>query len=366
MKTQTVTDLAEFRNLKTQWHSLWERSDLSIFLHHAWLEAWWSGTADRRDIKAVVVLAWDGERLCGAAPFAIYRRANIRVLSWMAQLYSDYCDCLVDPSYRAPAVLHVMWDVMRLFGGFDLVNLQQVRQGATCRPLLDESRCFVYQPRAERCLGIENRWADGQAFFRSLTKKARNNHTRGKRILAEMAGDPVMRIIEPVDDLTEPLGTLLSLKRKWLLKHDPGSDLLGPDEELLKRMLLAAWQTGLARIFQLNCAKQVTAASMNFIYHNRMEAYFTAFDAAFDRASPGTILIVDYVMWSFDRKLKYVDFLRGEEAFKFRLANAETVLTSYSGANTLVGRLALSGHRLLSRWRRGRERPSVEDRQAAE
>lgn len=64
---------------------------------------------------------------------------------------------------------------------------------------------------------------------------------------------------------------------------------------------------------------------------------------------------MEYARWSFDRGLTYVDFLRGEEAFKFRMANAETVLVSFSGARTLMGQVAVSGHRLLSRLRQRQE-----------
>jgi CelD/BcsL family acetyltransferase involved in cellulose biosynthesis len=100
-----------------------------------------------------------------------------------------------------------------------------------------------------------------------------------------------------------------------------------------------------------------------------MEAYFAAYDAAFDRASPGTILIVEYTRWSFDRGLAHVDFLRGEEAFKFRMANAETVLSTFTGARTLMGQVVVSGHRWLSRRRQRQEimsAPSTEELEAAD
>jgi CelD/BcsL family acetyltransferase involved in cellulose biosynthesis len=81
----------------------------------------------------------------------------------------------------------------------------------------------------------------------------------------------------------------------------------------------------------------------------------TSYDEAFERASPGTILIVEYAQWSFDRGLTLVDFLRGEEAFKFRMANAETMLSTFSGARTFVGQVAMSGRRWLARKRRQRQ-----------
>ena len=72
-------------------------------------------------------------------------------------------------------------------------------------------------------------------------------------------------------------------------------------------------------------------------------------DEAFERASPGTILIVEYAQWSFDCGLTLVDFLRGEEAFKFRMANGETLLSTFTGARTLVGHMAISGRRWLAK-----------------
>jgi len=147
----------------------------------------------------------------------------------------------------------------------------------------------------------------------------------------------------------------MRLKQTWLRANDPASPLLGADRAVLRAVLDSAWRSGLAKIFLLECGGKVAAASVNFVYAGRMEAYFTAYDAEFDRASPGTILIVDYARWSFDRGLSHVDFLRGEEAFKFRMANAETLLSSFTGARTLMGQVAVSGHRWLSRRRQRAE-----------
>src|SRR6202012_4260255 len=99
-------------------------------------------------------------------------------------------------------------------------------------------------------------------------------------------------------------------KRAWLRANDPRSPLLGPEALALRTILNAAWNSGMVRIFLLECGGRIAAASVNFVYTGRMEAYFTAYDAEFDRASPGTILIVEYARWSFDRGLARVDFLR--------------------------------------------------------
>lgn len=357
-RIEVVTEPARFRELAGVWQSLWQAANGRIFQRHDWLAGWLDGVQERREIRLHVVLAWNGDVLAGALPCAVHRRSGLRVLQWAAQLFSDYCDSLIHPAHDAGATLSAMWDAMWRQGGFDLVSLQQVRPNAVCRSFLDRlaQRGVQLHPgdRTERCMGIANQWPSGEAFFRSLNKKGRNNHTRGKRILSEIGGEVCFRVIEPGADAEPALAEVLRLKDIWLRQNDPHSPLLAADGHVLRMVLRHAWASGLARIFLLEVGGKIAAASVNFVYDGRMEAYFTAYDAAYERASPGTILIVEYAMWSFDRCLTLVDFLRGEEAFKFRLANTETVLDSFAGSRSMVGQLAISGHRWLSRWRHQR------------
>jgi CelD/BcsL family acetyltransferase involved in cellulose biosynthesis len=355
LRTEIVTDSGRFAAIGPPWQRLWESSGGYIFQSHDWIGAWHSALLDRRDIKLQIALAWDGDQLRGVWPCAVHRRTGLRVLTWAGQLFSDYCDCLVDPGDEAEGVIASLWEAILRCGGFDLISLQQLRPDAKCRAFLDqlanEGTQLRHGERTERCMRVENLWPDGEAFFRSLNKKGRNNHTRGKRILAEIGGDVSFRAIDADEDTGALLNEIIQLKQAWLRANDPNSPLLGHDGLVLRAVLDGALRSGLARIFLLECGGKIAAASVNFVYNSRMEAYFTSYDATFDRASPGTILIVEYSRWSFDRGLRHVDFLRGEEAFKFRMANAETVLGSFSGARTLMGQVAVSGHRWLSRRR---------------
>jgi CelD/BcsL family acetyltransferase involved in cellulose biosynthesis len=355
LELEIINDRERFDAIRLTWQLLWKRSGAFIFQEHSWIAGWLTAVSNRRDIRLQIAVAWNGETLVGAIPCAIHRRSGLRVLSWAAQLFSDYCDCLVDIAWQWTDVLPPLWDQLLAAGGFDLVVLQNLRPDARCRAFLDklanEGSRLHLRERSERCMRIENRWPNGQSFFRSLNKKARNNHTRGKRILAEMGGEVIFRCVEPTTDATSLFDEILRLKMIWLRANDPSSILLGRDGNVLRAVLDKAWEAGLAKIFLLECGGKVAAASVNFVYAGHMEAYLTAYDASFSRASPGTILIVEYAQWSFDRGLAYVDFLRGEEAFKFRMANAETILSSFSGARTLLGQVAISGHRLFSKRR---------------
>jgi CelD/BcsL family acetyltransferase involved in cellulose biosynthesis len=371
-KIEVVTDAARIFATESAWNALWHRAGGRIFQRHDWITTWMTAMRERREMRPLFVFAWDGETLVGILPCAIHRRSGMRMLQWAAQLFSDYCDCLIDPDVAAETVLAALWDGLWRAGGFDVINIQQIRPDATCRTFLEGQVDRTLQPgeRSERCMRIENQWENGEAFFRSLNKKGRNNHTRGKRILSELGGDAVFEVIEPGRSIDAEMAETMRLKEIWLRATDPASPLLTVDGPVLRAMLTCAWASGLTRLFLLRSGGTIVAASVNFVYANRLEAYFTSYDAAYERASPGTILIVEYAKWAFDRGLTLVDFLRGEEAFKFRMANAETLVESYAGSRTLMGQIAVSGHRWLSRRRSARTEGSssgpAEEFEAAE
>ena len=311
---EIVTDARRFADIKLAWHHLWQRSEGYIFQSHQWITGWLSGVRDRK-IQLLIALAWDGDSLCGALPMAVHRRSGLRVLTWAAQLFSDYCDGLVDPAGNRCDLIQRLWDRIYQTGGFDLIRLHQIRPDAKCRLFFDQmtqngSRIKLAD-RDERCMRIENHWGNGESFFRSLNKKGRNNYTRGKRILAELGGDVRFRILRPPEDAGPTIEEIMRLKQSWLAANDPTSPLLGNDQHVLQAVLVEAWRSGLTKIFILESGHNIAAVSINFVYNNRMEAYFTAYDPAFDRASPGTILIVEYARWAFDNGLIHVDFLRG-------------------------------------------------------
>lgn len=370
LRIEIVTDSRRFAEIREDWQQLRERSNGYVFQDHDWISGWLSGVRNRKEIKLHIALAWEGSQLRGVFPCAVHRRSGLRVLTWAAQLFSDYCDCVLDPILDRANLLAALWKGMAQSGGFDVINLQQVRPDAQCRAFLDrlaEVGTDMHPgDRKERCMRIENHWPDGEAFVRSRSKSRRSNYTRGKRILAELGGDVRFRLVEEGESTAPIVDEIIRLKQIWLQACDPESTQLGSDGAVLRAMLDKVVESRLARIFLLETGGRIAAASINFVYAQRMEAYFTAYDATFERASPGTILIVDYARWSFDRGLSHVDFLRGDEAFKGRLANAETILSSFAGARTLLGQVAVSGHRWLSRRRQRQETSPTNDEKELE
>ena len=360
IRAECVTSPQRLAEISDPWQALWTRVGADIFQHHHWISTWARGVADRRDTALRIMLAWKGDELVAVLPCAVGRVHGLRTLQWAAQLFTDYCDAMIDPGSDGHSALELLWNQVFALGGLDLVQLRCVRPDARIHRLLArEENALRIEAKHEQCLRIDCHWPDGDAYFRSLNKKARNNHTRGKRILEEIGGPISFHRIADGAAARSALDRLVQLKNAWMQVADPTSRLLGSDAKLLRSMLEASLDTGLATIFAITAGDRLVTASLNFVYDSKMQAYFTSYDPAFERASPGTILIVEYAKWAFDRQLRQVDFLRGDETFKFRLGNAETLLDGFVGGRSVLGHAAVAIQDWRRRVKRLREMPAV-------
>src|SRR5262249_10923911 len=126
------------------------------------------------------------------------------------------------------------------------------------------------------------------------------------------------------------------------------SPLVRSDTTLLA-LTKALDQIGSLRIFLIEQAGKVIAGSVNAVHHNKMLALFATYDPAYERASPGILLMNDYTKWAFDNGITEVDYLLGAEPYKFRYANQETRLHIFIAARTPIGHVALKVYGLLHR-----------------
>ena len=373
---ELITTRERLAALVVPWRLLSESTAASVFQSHEWISAWSNSTASS-GVRLRIAVAWRGDVLVAALPLVIRSDVLLRSLEWASQDLADYCDVLAVPDCDA-RLFQALWHAIKMAGGFDVVRLNQVRPDGRVKQLLENAPTGWGKLRLREnqipCLGLTNAWTGGEAWFRTLKKKARNNFTRGRRILTELGGDVDFRIVNAADQQAElVLERVLALKRQWLEETEPGSPFLGGPGDRLRDVLIASLRADSGRIFLLTCGDTMAAASFNFVYERTLQAYLTAYDPRYERASAGTILMVHYIKWAFDSGFQYVDFLRGDEPFKYRFANTMVPLNNYVGAQTLVGYMVLVQHRwyssLRDAWKRrfrsvgedgGRDLPAVD------
>lgn len=336
------------------WTDLWTRSNALVFQSHAWISAWWASAPDRDRRALAIVLAWRGETLVGVLPLATVRRKGFRVLEWAAKDCSDFGDAVLADRTNAGLVRR-MWQQSSRDGGFDLAYLNRLLPDAAARVLLAPATGGVrlrLNHRDEANWRVRGPWPTGQAWFDAQSKKTRQNYRRGQKTMGEH-GPLTFRLLGPEEPLGPVLDRLTQFKRAWLATHDlPSTAFYDEGSQALPAMVQVLAATGLLHAFVLECGGAVVAVSINFVQAGTMMAFVTTYDPAFERGSPGMVLMMDYIMWSIDRGLHTVDFLCGDEGFKGRFGTQSLTLTSMMGGRTPQGAAAHLVDRTRHAWQR--------------
>jgi CelD/BcsL family acetyltransferase involved in cellulose biosynthesis len=343
--------------IEDQWTRLWRASDALVFQSHGWISAWWRTLKNQQQVALRIGLVWKGDSLVAVLPLAITRRKGVRFLEWAAGAHTDYGDVLCAPECP-DAALHRLWTHLCDAGGFDLVLIDRLLPDAAARRFIDAGAAagrIRLQPahRREISSRIAGDWQNGAAWVASHPKKTRQNYRRGIKMLGE-AGTVRFRLLDPDEPLEPVLDRLAALKRKWLERNAQSSGLFEGEAPALKALVDVMARSGVLRLFVIEVDGVVVAVSVNFVQRDTMMAWVTTYDPDFARASPGMVLIFDYVQWSIDCGLAMVDLLCGGEAFKDRLATQVVELGSVVGAGNAIGSLALLAHGIGRRLLEGR------------
>ncbi|TPL72318.1 GNAT family N-acetyltransferase [Mesorhizobium sp. B2-3-15] len=337
---EIVTSAVRLAEIAPAWSALWQRAGGLVFQHPGWIAAWWRTTPHQERRALRIGLAWNGDRLEGVIALATFRRSGIRMLEWAAKDHSDYGDALVAPD-SDPQAISRLWQHVFDQGGFDLIYLNRLLPDAGVHALLHPAHGKALRPnhRGEISYRVTGPWQSGAEWFETLSKKGRQNYRRGRKFMEE-SGALRFRLLD-ADDPREPvLERVATLKRLWLVRHGRASDLFDEGSPVLAALISVLADLGLLRIFVLELDDAIIAVSINFEQHGTMMAFVTTYDPEHERASPGMVLMMDYIQWSLDRGLATIDFLCGGEDFKRRFATQSVALSSMMGARGLRGHLA--------------------------
>lgn len=341
-RLEVVTDGVRLAEIGAAWNDLWTRTDSLMFQSHAWISAWWDTLPDQGRQQLRIGLVWNGDRLDAVVPLCVRQRRGLRFLEWAANSYSDYEDLLAADDC-APETLRRVWSALTALGGYDIALLNRLRPDARARDLPGGTvrPALVPNHRSEVCHQVTGNWTSGKAWFESQSKKARQNYRRKQSTLAEF-GTPQFRLLAPDEPLRPVLKRLSDLKRQWLDARGRSSTLFAEGEVALSALIEALARAGVLRIFVIEVDGLIVSISVNFEQHGSLMAFVTTYDPAFERASPGTLLMSDYIIWAFDHGLHTVDFLCGAEAFKQRFGTAQVTLGTLTAPGSLRGRAALA------------------------
>ncbi len=327
MQGTVQIERASFDALRAAWASLLPVSVTPFpFQSIEWAESWWSVFG--ADNELLLLRATDEQgRVIGIAPLMCTETALGRTIQCIGGAdVTDYLDIIASEGDLGgvwSAVLDYLlarrdeWDALD-FHCFPQWSPSQ----ATVADLL--SGTLAVEIGQEEVCPIVRLDGSFETYLRALPKKERHEVRRKARNFERDAPTGRVRIITEKPDALAALPDFFRLHR--LSAPDKERFLTPEVERFFAAMIGATADAGWLRLYLLDIDGSAVAAVVTFVADGRMLVYNSGYDPAFAHISAGMVLVGMMIEDAARQGLTVFDFLRGNEAYKYRFGATDTPL----------------------------------------
>ena len=320
---EPVTTEEGFLRLAGDWNRLSETSaDPNVFMTFDWFRAWNQRlTQEERGGRRphVLVVKKDGG-VAGIVPL-IYRTASrfgvsVRKLESVDTL-ADYHDFTLgnDLAGQSRAIAEFLAETQ---DQWDLADLRDLRMEGNALAQIGGALSSVglyYRvvPEKDRCpyLLISGDSAShldklSGGVRRTLRKRLERANARGLRV----------RIIENPQDHAGLLEKMIALEAQKRSNGKLVQPFIGRFPEVFQSLFDTLGPRNWVYVALMELDDQLVASQLGFRCGKRLWDYNKAYNHAFSRFAPGTLLIASLLDYGFSRGYEEYDFLRGEDPYK--------------------------------------------------
>ena len=310
-----------FASLSGVWSELLARCPANtLFLTPAWQRLWWERFGGDEDSLMLLLLEDEG-RPIGVAPL---RREGPTVSFLGDTDLFDYHDFIVVPGtedafYRSlvDRLAEEPWEQLYL------ASLPEGSAALSHIPELARSRGWTCQvEREDTAPGVELP-GDWDAFLASLTKKHRHELRRKLRRLQSAEGVKATTL-ESREAVEGAFDTFLDLMQQS--REDKRQFLTPEREDFFRAAARELADAGVLRLWLLEVGGRPVSTTLCFDYDGKRLLYNSGFDPAYSDLSVGLLLKAMCIRDAIDRGLRYFDFLRGDEAYKYHLGGHDRLV----------------------------------------
>jgi CelD/BcsL family acetyltransferase involved in cellulose biosynthesis len=302
-----------FDSLISSWPDLRQRLRWdSVFVLPCWLGVWWQEFGAGAELYLAVVR--QGETVIGLAPLLVQGDQASFVGS--ADV-CDYLDFVVAPGSERD-FFDILLDNLRQKGisRLDLHSLRPDSAVATDLASIAEDRGYEVSCKQEDVsfeLELPSTWDE---YLGMLSTKQRHEVRRKLRKLHQ-TGDVNYRLIDDSEAVPRILDTFLKLFRKS--REDKAAFMTPRMESFFTSLAETMGEAGLLNFGVLEFNASPVAALMYLDYRDTVYLYNSGYDPQYASLSVGLLSKVLCIKDSIERGKKRFDFLKGREAYKYRL-----------------------------------------------
>jgi CelD/BcsL family acetyltransferase involved in cellulose biosynthesis len=297
----------------------------NVFGTAEWCETWWRHFGGRRPLRLTALRRPDGSL---AAVLPLYRAACVpaRVVRMVGHGAGDECGPVCAPADRAAA----LEALPAALGDWDVMLADDLLGGGR----IEGARALGRRPSPVVRLPAGASWddllADRSRNFRREVRKRERRLARLGELRQRVATDPAR--------LDDDLDAFLALHRaRWGARSRAFAGRVAFHRDFAALALSRGW----LRLRFLELDGRPMAALYNLRFAGAECSYQAGRDPAFDRFSAGFLLHVLAIRDALESGAREYRLLRGGEAYKFRLADADPGVETIGLARGRRGRVLL-------------------------
>jgi CelD/BcsL family acetyltransferase involved in cellulose biosynthesis len=335
MKIEFIRTAEDLATLRQEWNDLLETALTNTpFQRHEYQSIWWStkGGGEWESGELWVAAGRnDAGELVGLAPLFFTRNDDGKpALLFIGSIeISDYLDIIVGEKWLHDFVEslfeHLDHNGPRGWEYLDLHNLPEDSVTIDMLKAAAESRGWeIEQQRMQPCpiVYLPDDW---EAYLDQLDSKQGRELRRKMRKAHGYPASVDWYVVTEKAELNGAVETFLSLMMNDSTKVEFLTDEMRTQ---FQRMCAAAFEQGWLQIAFLTVSKEPIFGYVNFDYGNRIWVYNSGFDPTHFNLSPGWVLMGNLIQWAIEEGREAIDFLRGDESYKYRLGGKERFITN--------------------------------------
>ncbi len=331
MLFKLITTETDWDNLADKWSRLLPAALSHVpFLEFDYLRTWWQtrggGEYRPEDSHLRLVIATRDDLLVGIAPlFSTKTALGQSVLMFIGSIeVSDYLDLVVRPEDAAEftqGLVQFLASDPRTKG--HLVSLYNIPASSpttdTLKTFSENQGISFHQETLQPCPHVSLP-PDWEGYLSNLDKKQRHEIRRKIRRAEESPNIVDWYMVHEASNVRTEMQAFIEMMAK-----DPQKDqFLTPNmRKFLLDLAPVLHQNGWLNLSFLTVDGQKAAAYLCIHYDNQLWVYNSAWDQAFAEFSPGWVLLGYLVQWAIEQGIQAVDFMRGDEVYKYRFGGRD-------------------------------------------
>jgi len=331
---ETLTTESDVRSIEAKWSDL-ARDE--VFTHPLWCLTWWECfRTPEMQLRVMVARNSDGDILGLAPLYMHYSPLMGRELRFLGDgaICSEYLSILAEPTLAAEVVSAIAEKLHQQGrseknGTWDVLDLDCYRTGDSSMSALKQSMqqrnhaCHIDE--AMGCWRID--FSEGWDNYCAKLSKCRR--TKARRLLRQIQGEGPYQVkwVQRHTDIEEFMNHLSQLHQsRWQSKGELGCFANPRFGKFLRQVADKALACDRAHLLQVNYENFPVAIQFGLRSQSTIFSYQVGVDTTSRAESPGMAMNMLLIHDGFQRGLKFLDFLRGEEPYKKSL-RAEKIVT---------------------------------------